>query len=127
MRARFARNTDAVFLPAAHKFHAACRGHMQDVESRTGQSRQGNLAVDHDLLGHGGVSAKAEANAFKSLAHDRITRQLEVLRMAEDRLVEHLAVLERSSHDLGVDDRRAVIGEGDSAAVDESADLSQLL
>src|SRR6516225_10137000 len=47
--------------------------------------------------------------------------------MAEDGLVEHLAVFHRAPHDLGADDRRAVVGEGDGAAFDESADLGEFL
>ena len=47
--------------------------------------------------------------------------------MAEDGLVEHPAVFQGPAHDLGADDRRAVVGEGDGAALDQPADLGQLL
>ncbi len=47
--------------------------------------------------------------------------------MAEHGLVEHPAVFHRPAHDLGTDHGRAVVGEGDGAAIDQAADLGQFL
>ena len=88
---------------------------------------QGDFAVDHDLFGRGRHAAQPQPHALEALVHDAAARQLQVLGMAEDRLVEHAAVFHGAAHDLGADDRRTVVGEGDRAALDETADLGQFL
>ena len=57
-----------------------------------GQLGQGDVAVDHDLLGRRRHAAQAQAHALEALVHDAAARQLEVLGVAEHGLVEHAAV-----------------------------------
>src|SRR5204863_1146672 len=120
-------DANAALLAATDQLDAAGRRDVQDVDARPRQPRQGDLAVDHYLLGNGRIAAQAQAHALEALVHDAVFAQFGVLTVAKDRLVKHLAVFHRPPHDLGVDHRRAVIGEGDGSALDESADLSQLL
>ena len=72
------------------------------------------------------MAAQAETHTLKALVHDAAARQFEVFGVAQHRLVEHRAVFHRPPHDLGADDRRAVVGKGDGAAFDQTADFGQL-
>ena len=73
-----------------------------------------------------GMPRRPEPHALEAFVHDAAAGQVEVLAVAQDRLVEHAAIFERPPHDLGADDRRIVVGEGDGAPFDEAADLGQL-
>ena len=97
------------------------------MQPAAGQLGQVDVAVDHHLLGRGRHAAQAQAHALEAFVHDAAARQLQVLGMAEHRLVEHAAIFQGPAHDLGADHRRAVVGEGDGAALDQAADLRQFL
>ena len=127
VRAGLAADAHAAQLGPADQIDAAGRRDVQDVQPAAGQLGQGDVAVDHDLLGRGRHAAQAQPHALEALVHDAAARQVEVLAVAEDGLVEHAAVFEGPPHDLGADDGRTVVGEGDRAAVDQAADLGQFL
>ena len=125
MRTGLAADADAALLAATDQLDAAGRRDVQDVDARPGQLGQGDLAVDHHLFRRRRQAAQAQTHALEAFVHDAAARQVEVLGVAQHRLVEHRAVFHRPAHDLGADDRRTVVGEGDGAALDQTADLRQ--
>ncbi len=126
VRAGLAADADAALPGAADEVDAAGRGDVQDVQPAAGQLRQRDVAVDHHLLGGGRHAVQPQPHALEALVHDAAAGQVQVLAMAEHGLVEHPAIFQGAAHDLGADDRRAVVGEGDRAAFDQAADLGQL-
>src|SRR5262245_38190342 len=123
VRADFAGDADAALSSAADELDAAGGRDVQDVQPAAGDGGQLDVAVDHDLFGGGGHAAQAQTHALDALVHDAALGQLEVLGVAEAGLAEHARVFEGAAHDLGADHGRAVVGEGDRAAIDEPADL----
>ena len=92
-----------------------------------GQLRQRDVAEDVISSATAGMPRRPSSHAHEPFVHHAAARQVQVLAVAQHRLVEHPAVFERPPHDLGADDRRAVVGEGDRPALDQPADLGQLL
>ena len=79
VRTGLAGDADAALSGPADQVDAAGRGDVQDVQPAAGQLGQGDVAVDHHLLGRGRHAAQAQPHALEALVHDAAARQLEVL------------------------------------------------
>src|SRR5262249_43353417 len=127
VRAGLAADADAATASPADQVHAARRRDVQNVEPAAGQLGQFDVTVDHHFLGGRWPATPAEAETPDPPVHDAALAQVQVLGVAEHRLVEHPAVLQSPAHDLGADHRRTVVGERHGTAVDQAAHLGQFL
>ena len=76
MRRGFAADLDAASAGLANQFDTARGGDVQDAQPAAGQLGQGDIPVDHDLLGRGRHASQSQPHALKSLMHNAAAGQL---------------------------------------------------
>jgi hypothetical protein len=75
---------------------------MREVQTRTGDLREGDIARHGDLFGRGGHPRETEPCGYRALMHDPLCRKRVVLRMLDDGPAGHPRVLERATEQAGV-------------------------
>jgi hypothetical protein len=114
-------------LGARQRLQRLGRGDLVDQQLAAGGFQQGDVALQHDPLGH--RRDRGQAHAAGELAADRRAAlgQPRVHRTVGQQGVEALGVGQDALHDLAVDDRLAGVGDVDAAGLAHQADLGHLL
>src|SRR5258706_10554902 len=91
-----------------------------------GKFGQKYIPRDDDVLAARRPAAQTKGGAPVTLVDDAIGDKIVVLAMVENRQVEHLGILNRTSHQLVVLDAVAIVGNRDDASLFERTNRRQL-
>ncbi len=127
MRRRLRRHIDAAGLSPAHDLDRSGGGHVADVQSRADVLGEKNVPRDDGLLGDRGPAGETELTRQGALVHLCVLGESWLLRVLRDHSPERLHVLEGATHEQGVRDAPAIVGEdGDlRARTRHGADLAE--
>src|SRR5208282_4048325 len=88
---------------------------MRNVEARTGEFRELNVASDAYGFRSGGHAAQAEASGSDAFAHDRARGKRNVFRMFDDRKIERAAIFHHLTGEPGGGDGFSVVADSHDA------------
>ena len=102
-------------LRLADELHAALGGDVAQVNVLAVRLGDEDVARDHDLLRRARRAAQAQQRGHVALVHHAAVDQIWILAVRDDRHVEVIRIDQRQPHQVGVDHRLAVVGDGDDA------------